>query len=150
MRTFKTSIVIAATSLLLITSNLRAQNIFPANGAAGIGTTTPNASSLLDIASTTKGMLTPRMTQAQRDAITAPATGLLIFQTDKTSGFYYYSGTAWKTITPKSSGWSLTGNGGINAAINFLGTTDNSPLVFKVNSTPSGIIESLHDNVALG
>src|SRR6266542_1477562 len=148
MKTFKTSIVIAATSLLLTASNLHAQNIFPANGAAGVGTTSPNASSLLDIASTTKGMLTPRMTQVQRDAIASPATGLLIFQTDKTPGLYYYTGTAWKAVAQR--GWSLTGNGGINASINFLGTTDNSPLVFKVNDTKSGIIESLHDNTALG
>ncbi len=93
-------------------------------------------------------MLTPRMTQVQRDAIASPATGLLIFQTDKTPGLYYYTGTAWKAVAQR--GWSLTGNGGINASINFLGTTDNSPLVFKVNDTKSGIIESLHDNTALG
>lgn len=75
-------------------------NTFPATGSAGIGTTTPNASSLLDITSTTKGMLAPRMTKTQRDAIATPATGLLIFQTNSTPGFYYYTGSAWTALKP--------------------------------------------------
>ena len=57
----------------------------------GIGTTTPDASSALDITSTTKGLLIPRMTNVQRDAISSPATGLMIYQTDDTIGFYYYN-----------------------------------------------------------
>jgi len=62
----------------------------------GVGTTTPNASSALDITSTTKGLLMPRMTAAQRDAISSPATGLMIYQTDGTAGFYYYNGSSWE------------------------------------------------------
>ena len=61
----------------------------------GIGTTTPDASSALDITSTTKGLLIPRMTETQRDAISSPATGLMIYQTDGTVGFYYYNGSSW-------------------------------------------------------
>ena len=52
----------------------------------GIGTTTPDASSALDITSTTKGLLIPRMTAAERDAITSPAQGLIIFCSDCASG----------------------------------------------------------------
>lgn len=70
-------------------------------GNVGIGTTSPNASAMLDLTSTTKGMLTPRMTLAQRNAIAAPARGLLIFQTDNTPGFYYYDG-GWKPISLSS------------------------------------------------
>src|SRR4249919_1688158 len=99
--------------LCMAISYARAQtNTFPATGAAGIGTLTPNASSLLDITSTTKGILIPRMTKAQRDLIASPVTGLLIYQTNNTPGFYYYSGTAWAAVTPKSKGWALTGNAG--------------------------------------
>jgi hypothetical protein len=47
----------------------------------GIGTTTPAASALLDVSSTTKGILPPRMTTTQRDAIASPAAGLIIFNT---------------------------------------------------------------------
>ena len=70
-----------------VAANAHAQNIFPSTGSAGIGTTTPNASSLLEIKSTTQGMLIPRMTIAQRNAIASPATGLLIYQTNSTPGF---------------------------------------------------------------
>ena len=52
----------------------------------GIGTTTPDASAALDITSNTKGLLIPRMTAAQRDAISAPAQGLIIFCTNCASG----------------------------------------------------------------
>jgi hypothetical protein len=52
----------------------------------GIGTTIPNTSAALDITSTTKGLLVPRMTAAQRVAITSPSQGLIIFCTDCASG----------------------------------------------------------------
>jgi hypothetical protein len=61
----------------------------------GIGTTSPNASSILELNSTTQGMLTPRMTESERDLIATPATGLLIYQINNTPGFYYYNSTAW-------------------------------------------------------
>ncbi len=59
-----------------------------ATGALSMGSVTPNASSTLDINSTTKGILLPRMTTAQRNAIVSPVPGLLIYQTDGTVGFY--------------------------------------------------------------
>ena len=127
-----------------------AQNIFPSSGAVGIGTTTPNASSLLEIKSTSKGLLIPRMTQTQRNAITTPATGLLIYQSDHTPGFYYYSGTAWTAVTQKSKGWSLTGNSGTNPSTNFIGTTDAQPLRFRVNNANSGNIDYNLGTAAFG
>ena len=63
-------------------------------GAVGIGTTSPAATALLDISSTTRGFLAPRMTTVQRDAITTPATGLQVYNTD-TNTHDYYNGTAW-------------------------------------------------------
>jgi hypothetical protein len=64
----------------------------------------PDASSMLDVKSTTKGMLAPRMTQAQRNAIANPATGLIIYQTDILPGLYYNYGT------PALPAWFLVGN----------------------------------------
>lgn len=61
----------------------------------GIGGS-PNTSAKLDISSTNKGILIPRVTFANRPA--SPATGLMIFQTDSTPGFYYYNGTAWVRV----------------------------------------------------
>src|SRR5436190_10714895 len=76
-------------------------NIFPATGSAGIGTITPNASSLMEMTSTTKGLLIPRMTKNQRDLIVSPVVGLMIFQTNSTPGFYYYDGSGWTAVSPK-------------------------------------------------
>lgn len=53
-------------------------------GGVGIGTTAPDASAALEISSTTRGLLLPRLTQVQRNAISSPATGLMIYQTDNT------------------------------------------------------------------
>jgi hypothetical protein len=69
-------------------------NTFPSTGASGIGTTTPAASSLLEINSTSKGVLLPRMSKTQRDNIVNPSTGLIIYQTNNTPGFYYYDDSA--------------------------------------------------------
>jgi len=67
-------------------------------GGIGIGTAAaPNASAMLEITSTNKGILIPRVTQANRPA--TPATGLLIYQTDNTPGFYYYNGSSWVRMT---------------------------------------------------
>lgn len=97
MKIFKPCLV---ATVILFATTLSAQNIFPSTGAAGIGTITPDASSLLEIKSTSKGILIPRMTAAQRNAIVAPATGLLVYQTNSTPGFVYYNGTAWKALAP--------------------------------------------------
>ena len=71
----------------------------------GINNPAPDASAALDVTSTTQGMLVPRMNQAQRNMInmvggvSTPATGLLIYQTDNTPGFYFYNGTAWTALS---------------------------------------------------
>ena len=79
----------------------------------GIGTTTPNTSAKLEIASTDKGLLIPRMTKAQREAITLPtaANGLMVYQTDDLTGFYVNtSTTTTATWTRVNSNWSRSGN----------------------------------------
>lgn len=71
----------------------------------GIGTTTPDATSILDMESTTQGMLAPRMTTAQRMAIASPANGLLIFDTTLGS-FMHYDGltTSWVKLSGTKDG----------------------------------------------
>lgn len=87
------------------------------NGMAqiGIGTISPNISAQLDVTSTTKGFLPPRMTGAQRSAISSPATGLMVYQTDGTSGLYYYNGSAWIYIINSTSSTVPVANGGTGA-----------------------------------
>jgi uncharacterized protein (TIGR02145 family) len=76
--------------------------------------TPPDPSAMLDVESTEKGMLIPRMTQAQRDAISIPATGLLIYQTDYEPGFYFNAGTsdspAWQRIAGSDGIWQQSGD----------------------------------------
>jgi hypothetical protein len=132
----------------LFTISLRAQ--------VGIGTTTPDTSALLEVQSTSKGLLIPRVTlQSTTDVTTiaSPATGLLVYNTathnDVLPGFYYWEGS-WKPLLASPSGgtaWALNGN--IAASGNFLGTTNFNPLNIKVNNTLAG---KIHPNggIALG
>jgi hypothetical protein len=82
---------------LLLTAPLAAQ---AQTGAVGIGTTAPDVSAALDIVSSTKGALLPRVADAT--TLATPATGLLVFQTGGTPGFYYNAGTpaapSWQQI----------------------------------------------------
>lgn len=82
--------------MLTVSGNLLAQSL-------GLNNATPNASSIMDITSTTKGILIPRMTSAQRDAIVSPANGLLVYTTDLTLGFFYFDGSNWVSMYSPSS-----------------------------------------------
>jgi len=92
MKTKYLSIIVI--SLLLMINEVWAQ--------VGIGTITPNASAMLDVNSTTQGLLAPRMTTIEKNSITSPANGLLIYDTDL-SKFNYYNGSAWTTIETGSN-----------------------------------------------
>jgi hypothetical protein len=84
---------------------------FYAYSQTGIGTTTPNASAKLEIASTDKGLLIPRMTASQRVAIVTPANGLLVYQTDSETGFYVNTGTSASPVwTRVNSNWTRSGS----------------------------------------
>ncbi|SEP80182.1 tail fiber domain-containing protein [Flavobacterium urocaniciphilum] len=111
-------------------------------GQVGIGTVTPNNSAALDITSTTKGLLIPRVTQAQKTAIPSPVKGLLVYQTDATAGFWYFNGTVWTPFGGSSNNWDLTANSGTTPTTNKLGTLDNNPLILKANNTEAARILS--------
>jgi trimeric autotransporter adhesin len=98
--------------LVICTGKASAQtNTFPTTGSAGVGTTSPNSSALLEMSSNTKGMLIPRMSKNQRIAIASPSTGLLVYQTNLNPGFYFYTGTIWKAIKGGITPSLLAGNG---------------------------------------
>ncbi|HEX5316668.1 MAG TPA: hypothetical protein VFX22_08460, partial [Candidatus Kapabacteria bacterium] len=114
-----------------------------AQGNVGIGTTAPDASALLDLTSTSRGLLIPRMTEAQRIAVASPATGLLVYETNTSTAssgiysgtaptFWYYNGTSWLPFL--GGGWLLLGNSGTNASTNFIGTTDSTDWVIRTNN----------------
>jgi hypothetical protein len=104
--------------------------------AIGTDNTPPANSAMLDIQSTSKGILVPRMTAAQRTAISSPANGLMVYQTDGTTGFYYYNGTAWT---------SLAGSGGTSPG-HYIGELFGGGIVCWVDNTGQhGLIVSLVD-----
>lgn len=110
---------------------------FAAFAQIGIGTNTPNGKALLDLSSTEKGLLIPRMTSAQRIAINPamPARGLMVFDTDNTS-FMYWTGSAWQSLGVASAGnfWSLSGNA--LTGTERIGSTNNQPLIMMAAGIP--------------
>ncbi len=70
----------------------------------GIGTVTPDPSATLDVTSTTGGILVPRMTETERLAIALPAIGLLVYQNNNTSGFWFFDGTIWTNLGAAGGG----------------------------------------------
>jgi hypothetical protein len=82
------------------------------DGNVGIATTTPDPSALLDVSSTTKGFLPPRMTTDQRNTIVSPVAGLVIFNTSE-NALNVFNGTSWTSLMPVPAfecGLSITVN----------------------------------------
>jgi hypothetical protein len=77
--------------------------VLDSNGRLGVGTATPNSTAKVDITSTTQGLLMPRLTGIQQAAISSPATGLIIYNTDSVA-FVYYTGSQWLKIGSTSGG----------------------------------------------
>jgi hypothetical protein len=86
----------------IITTLIICANISLLNAQVGIGTNTPNASAMLEVTATDKGILFPRMTSVQRTSIASPASGLYVFDTN-TNSLWYYNGTLWINTTAEAS-----------------------------------------------
>jgi len=150
--------LIVLLSVFFLTQNTLHSQVKVANDL-NLGTPS-HPSAILDVVSTSKGMLPPRMTTSQRNGIAAPAEGLMIYNTTEDCLNEYMSGV-WKTYCDlrfntscncveylKNNGlstqvwipigtedWRILGNAGTNPAINFLGTTDNQALAIRTNNT---------------
>ena len=102
--------------VLALTALLAAGSFTSQAQGVGVGTTAPDASAALDIVSSSKGALLPRLTNAQRGAIASPARGLLIFQTDAPAGFYYNAGSTtapdWQQVAT-TAGAAVTATNGL-------------------------------------
>ncbi len=102
--------------LIIITILIGMQvNLFAQDGGVSIGKGDVDAdpSAILELVSTNKGLLIPRLSSTQREGISSPASGLLVYDTTLT-GFYYWTGSSWKAISGinSSSGTILPGSGG--------------------------------------
>jgi hypothetical protein len=148
---FKMKSVFLICSIILISNNY----VFAQSVAINTDGSTANTSALLDVKSTTKGILIPRMSKAEKNSIAAPATGLLIFQNAPDSiGFYYYSGSTWlwlaNTAQQDTAAWKTIGNSGTTVANHFFGTRDNVPLSFRQNNLWLGRWNSSTSNYFIG
>jgi len=105
--------------------------------------TDPHSSAMLDVQATGKGVLVPRVdiaNLATAAPVTAPAEGLLVYNTNATTGvgYYYWNGTLWTRIVvsgDQGSFWRLSGNSGTSVASDFIGTTDNVSVAFRTDNT---------------
>jgi hypothetical protein len=86
---------------------------------------------MLDITSVNSGILIPRMTSVQKNAIASPATGLTVYDTT-TSSFWFFNGVIWVEITSSATGWLLAGN--TLAGTEKLGSTNAQPVRFYSNN----------------
>jgi len=125
---------------VIFTCNVWAQSL-----AINTDGSTANNSALLDVKSTTKGLLIPRMSKAQRNAIATPGTGLMIYQTDDTTGFHYFNGTAWLTISNIQNDltWGINGNNIYNRNAGNVGIGNSSPI------TPLSFASALGNKICL-
>lgn len=135
----KKSVFVLFASLAALSG--QAQNVgINSSGAA------PNASAMLDIVSSSSGLLIPRVALTALNAagpVTSPATSLLVYNTATagttpnavTPGFYYWDGAKWVAFGGSGGkDWSLVGNAGTTVGTNFLGTTDAVALAFNTNA----------------
>lgn len=151
--------------LLLVVCGFAINAIQSQNVAINASGASANLSAILDLDGVSsftgpngyKGLLIPRMTNAQRTGIVtlpAAAQGLLVYQTDGAEGFYYNTSTtttpSWLYLSTSTSGWSTTGNSGTVDVTNFIGTTDNIPFSIKVNNQKAGRIDHLLANAFFG
>jgi trimeric autotransporter adhesin len=128
-------------------------SFFSISQSTGIGTTAPDASAVLDLTHVSKGLLIPRMSTTALHAIPNPARGLLVFDSTANT-LMVNTGTpalpTWTAVVAPNNAWKLAGNNNTNPADNFLGTTDNRPLRFRVNNRPAGELHPVTGNVSLG
>jgi hypothetical protein len=93
----KWHIQMAGSGLDFVETGVNDRMFIQAGGNVGIGTTSPNANAILDVASTTKAFMPPRMTTTQRDNIASPTEGMVIFNIT-THVLNYYGTAAWAAV----------------------------------------------------
>ncbi len=112
--------------------------------AQGVGINTTgadaDASAMLDVSSTTKGFLPPRMTEAEKNAISSPATGLLVYQTNGTSGLYYYNGSSWETFAVGTVGTHFIGESYGGGIVFWVDATGQHGLIAATSDQSTGLV----------
>ncbi len=134
--------IILLLSTIILSQFCKAQSL-----AINTDGSTANTSAILDVKSTAKGILIPRMDSLQRATIPTPATGLLVYQTNKDSGFYFYDGTAWlQLISPGNNLWKKNGLHIHNTNTGNVGIGISNPLA-RLQVADSSVLFSATGNV---
>ena len=122
------------TFIMVIAFSANAQNVSINNDG-----TPPNTSAMLDVSATNKGMLVPRLTTVQRNAIASPAKGLLVFDND-ISSFFFFNGTAWTELSTGSptNFWAANGSDISNTNSGKVGIGTSTPISKLCVQTPTG------------
>ncbi len=143
--------------LIVLAVRLSGQNVAINNDGSQ-----PNTSAMLDIKNANKGLLIPRvnlLSETDVATIPSPVTSLLVFNNNGTLpdgvGFYFWNGNnKWSKLATvnasNNTSWGLSGNSAINPTTDFIGTTDNQPLIFKTNNILSGKIAQGINSVFFG
>jgi len=95
---------------------------FNTGGSFGIGTASPDSSAILELSSTTKGFLLPRLTTTQRDAVSSPAEGLVVYN-DSTNALNFYNGSSWQAVGTGGGAVSAINNATENELVTIGSTT---------------------------
>jgi hypothetical protein len=157
-------------TFILFLSTIEAQSV-----AINTTGTAADASAMLDITSTTKGLLVPRVALTATNSatpVTTPSTSLIVYNTATASvgatrvtpGYYYWNGTLWIRFSGATEGWLVTGNMGIAnpsapvnygvntiaATENWLGTTDANDIVFGTDNIERMRIKQTNGRVGIG
>lgn len=132
----------------MLGSTLLTIDSFSQNIAINSSGALPDTSAMLDVSSTVKGILIPRVTTTQQNAIPLPAKGLIVYNTSTNTVNVNVGSSAspsWSTVSfgsggsGSTGGWALTGNSGTGSS-NYIGTSDGQALTFKVNGTVAGYL----------
>lgn len=149
--------------LVLIGTCLLFNNLFSQSLAVNTTGATADASAILDVNSSSKGILVPRVSLSATNVaapLSSPLTSLLVYNTatagtspaNVTPGYYYWNGSQWSRLiaTADNSVWKVTGNSGMVDGTNFIGTTDDVPLNFMVNNIKAGRLSTTNEETFWG
>lgn len=137
--------------IFIITTLANSNSLFAqVQGKFGINQNTLDVNAAIEVESTSKGVLLPRLTTAQQNAMVSPTNGMLIYNTDSAC-FVLRRAGIWRSLCTANGGeaWSTLGNSGTSSGTHFIGTTNAQDLVFKTNGI-EGMRMNTSSNVGIG
>ena len=110
----------------------------------GIGTASPNSTAILDITASAKGLIVPRMTTTQRDAIKSPTAGLLIYNTTTNALEIANSSSLWVNLSTGATASAATGTTASTGKVGIGTSTPDANAILDITSTTKGVLLPRH------